>query len=130
MRDGVFLAMDVLRADAPGRCPVILIRTPYDKVKSQANPFVHELARRGYSVALQDCRGRFNSDGVFDPYRQEHHDGFDTIEWLAKKEWCDGNIGMIGGSYVGQNQWYGGSQAPEELKDMVCECYAPRDAMG
>lgn len=119
MRDGVLLAMDLLRPDAPGRFPVILIRTPYNKVASRSKPFLEELARRGYVVAVQDCRGRFNSDGVFDPYRQEHADGFDTIEWLAAQEWCDGNIGMIGGSYNGQTQWFAASKAPKALKAIV-----------
>jgi uncharacterized protein len=119
MRDGVLLAMDLLRPDAPGRFPVILMRTPYNKVKSRSTPFHEDLARRGYIVAFQDCRGRFNSDGLFDPYRQEHADGFDTIEWLEAQEWCDGNIGMIGGSYVGQTQWFAASHAPKALKAIV-----------
>lgn len=122
MRDGVLLAMDLLRPDAEGRFPVILVRTPYNKVayrSSPSAPFQEELARRGYIVAVQDCRGRFNSDGVFDPYRQEHADGFDTIEWLAAQEWCDGNIGMMGRSYVGQTQWFAASHAPKALKAIV-----------
>ncbi len=122
MRDGVLLAMDLLRPDAPGRFPVVLMRTPYNKVAnvtSRHRPFQEQLARCGYIVALQDCRGRFNSDGVFDPYRQEHADGFDTVEWLAAQDWCDGNIGMIGGSYVGQTQWFAASQAPKALKAIV-----------
>ena len=119
MRDGVLLAMDLLRPDSPGRFPVILTRTPYNKVKYRSAPFREDLARRGYVVALQDCRGRVNSDGVFDRYRQEHADGFDTIEWLAAQEWCDGNIGMIGGSYDGQTQWFAASHAPKALKAIV-----------
>src|SRR6185437_7904220 len=98
MRDGVLLAMDLRRPDAAGRFPVILLRTPYNKTAAMSSPrgrpFQEELARRGYIVAVQDCRGRFNSDGEFDPYRHEHADGFDTIEWLEAQEWCDGNIGM------------------------------------
>jgi|SRR5579871_1813811 len=119
MRDGVLLAMDLLRPDTPGRFPVVLIRTPYNKVTYRSRPFHEELARSGYIVAIQDCRGRFNSDGVFDPYRQEHTDGFDTIEWLAAQEWCDGNVGMIGGSYNGQTQWFAASQMPRALKAIV-----------
>ena len=123
MRDGVSLSMDLLRPKAKGRFPVILIRTPYNKVKAgsspQTKPFCDELVRRGYVVAIQDCRGRFNSDGTFDPYRQEHADGFDTIEWLASRDWCDGNIGMIGRSYVGQTQWLAASRAPRALKAIV-----------
>lgn len=120
MRDGVRLAMDLVRPDADGAFPVILIRTPYNKVGVRGrNTLIPELVRRGYIVAIQDCRGRFNSDGEFDPYRQEHRDGFDTVEWLAAQSWCDGNVGMIGGSYVGQTQWFAASQAPRALKAIV-----------
>jgi putative CocE/NonD family hydrolase len=94
----------------------VLIRTPYDKVGNRASAQVQDLARRGYVVAIQDCRGRFNSDGAFDPYRQETDDGFDTVEWVAKQPWCDGSIGMIGGSYVGQTQWFAAARAPKGLK--------------
>jgi putative CocE/NonD family hydrolase len=125
MRDGVHLSMDLLRPDAPGRFPVILMRTPYNKVTSRNRPFQEDLARQGYIVAIQDCRGRFNSDGVFDPYRQEHADGFDTIEWLAAQEWCDGNVGMIGLSYNGQTQWLAASEAPRALKAIVPACSPP-----
>lgn len=123
LRDGVLLAMDVLRPEEPGAYPVVLMRTPYNKVAALAAPrgraFMDRLVRAGYIVAVQDCRGRFNSDGVFDPYRQEHADGFDTVEWLADQDWCDGNVGMIGGSYVGQTQWFAASQAPAALKAIV-----------
>ena len=119
MRDGVKLAMDVITPDGDGPFPVVLTRTPYDKVGVQGNAFAAELVRRGYAVAAQDTRGRFNSDGDFDPYRTDHNDGFDTVNWLAEQPWCDGNVGMIGGSYVGQTQWFAASQAPEALKAIV-----------
>jgi uncharacterized protein len=125
MNDRVQLAMDLIRPDVEGKFPVILIRTPYNKVASRTDPFVEKLARRGYIVAIQDCRGRFNSDGAFDPYRQEHSDGFDTIEWLNRQTWCDGNIGMIGGSYIGQTQWFAASKAPKALKAIVPTCSPP-----
>ena len=125
MRDGVLLAMDLLRPDAPGRFPVILERTPYNKVASRSDPLKEKLVRRGYIVAIQDCRGRFNSDGEFDMYRQEFADGFDTIEWLAGQDWCDGNVGMIGGSYVGQTQWFAAAGAPRALKAIVPTCSPP-----
>lgn len=118
MRDGVELSADLLIPVGKGPFPVILERTPYDK-KNSRNAGTESYARRGYIVALQDCRGRFNSDGVFDPYRQEHKDGFDTVEWLAAQSWCDGNVGMIGCSYSSQTQWYSASQVPEALKAII-----------
>jgi putative CocE/NonD family hydrolase len=125
MRDGVKLAMDLVRPDTDAPCPVVLVRTPYDKVLVRPGAQVEDLARRGYIVAMQDCRGRFNSDGSFDPYRQEHNDGFDTVEWLTKQPWCSGSIGMIGGSYTAQTQWFAASQAPKGLKAIVPHCSPP-----
>jgi putative CocE/NonD family hydrolase len=124
MRDGVLLAMDLIRPKAPGAYPVVLVRTPYDKTQNR-EPFYVELAERGYIVAIQDCRGRFNSDGEFVPYIHEHKDGYDTVEWIAAQPWCDGNIGMAGVSYVGQTQWFAASEAPPHLKCIVPESSPP-----
>ena len=57
MRDGVMLAMDLIRPVEDGAYPVVLVRTPYNKVGSRT-PFLEELAQRGYIVAIQDTRGR------------------------------------------------------------------------
>jgi putative CocE/NonD family hydrolase len=121
MRDGVELAVDLLRPEIAGPLPVVLVRTPYDNVLHRAgHPELYErLAQRGYIVAFNDCRGRFNSDGVFRPYFDEASDGYDTVEWVAAQDWCDGNVGMTGGSYVGQTQWFAASQRPPSLKAIV-----------
>ena len=118
MRDGVELAVDLLRPELPGPLPVVLLRTPYDKMLTRSDVY-EKLAQRGYIIAFGDCRGRFNSDGVFRPYFDEADDGYDTVEWIAAQDWCDGNVGMTGGSYVGQTQWYAASQRPPHLKAIV-----------
>src|SRR5262249_56980301 len=120
--DGVELALDVLRPDVPGPLPVVLLRSPYEKVSHRRLELYERLARRGYIVAFNDCRGRFNSDGVFRPYFDEADDGFDTVEWIAAQDWCDGNIGMYGSSYVGQTQWFAASRRPPHLKAIVPAC--------
>lgn len=122
MRDGVELALDVVLPDDADRpLPVALVRTPYDKVIARAGDeaLVELLIENRYAVAYNDCRGRFNSDGEFFPYWNEHGDGYDTVEWVAAQEWCDGNVGMFGISYVGQTQWYAASEAPPHLKAIV-----------
>jgi len=121
MRDGVELALDLVRPDADGPLPVVLVRTPYDKTLTRryGEEQFHRLATRGYIVAVNDCRGRFNSDGTFFPYFNEHDDGYDTVEWIATQAWCDGNIGMLGASYVGQTQWLAASRVPPHLKAIV-----------
>ena len=102
MRDGVRLCALVFHPRAAGRVPTILIRTPYNK--GVANPY-ESFIRRGYNVVIQDVRGRYHSGGEFDPLNQEGRDGYDTIEWIAKQPWSDGQVGMLGGSYVGIAQW-------------------------
>ncbi len=113
MRDGVRLACDIYRpADLAGPSPVLLERTPYDKLgvnhadRTAAAPvpvskpkIAAQFARAGYVVAVQDCRGRYASEGVFEKYLMEAEDGFDTIAWLAAQPWCDGKVGTYGLSY-------------------------------
>src|SRR5439155_6512334 len=62
-------------------------------------------AERGYAVVVQDVRGRYASEGVFQPLSQEGRDGYDTLDWIARQPWSDGKVGMIGGSYLGIVQW-------------------------
>jgi putative CocE/NonD family hydrolase len=83
MRDGVVLRADVYRPAASGRFPTLVYRTPYGRTETPPDPLVLRAVRRGYAVVLQDVRGRYGSDGVFEPYRQEGRDGYDTIEWAA-----------------------------------------------
>jgi len=104
MRDGVELSANILRPVGGGRVPTLLVRTPYDKGDDIA-PFYRGFARRGYAVVIQDVRGRFDSQGVFDPLRQEAADTEDTLNWIARQSWSNRRIGMLGGSYLGIVQW-------------------------
>ena len=105
MRDGVRLATDLY---LPPRlpAPVIAVRTPYGRdADNLVAPFI-AFARRGYVVAVQDLRGTGDSEpGDHDFYMFEPQDGYDFVEWVSAQDWCDGFIGSIGGSYVGQVQW-------------------------
>ncbi len=117
MRDGVKLATDIYLPDAEGRFPLILARTPYKKEMSELQARYY--ARRGYAFAVQDCRGRFASEGTWEPFVNEAQDGYDTIEWLAGQEWCDGKVGMLGASYVGWVQWWAASLNPPHLVTII-----------
>lgn len=50
-------------------------------------------------------RGRFGSEGVFDPCAQEEADGADAVAWLAARPECDGAVGMWGASYASDTQF-------------------------
>lgn len=118
MRDGTQLAADVYRPNAPGRFPAILLRTPYLKNGDNALALGRYFAQRGYALVWQDVRGRGDSDGAFVPYRNEGRDGYDTIEWCAAQPWSDGNIGTMGGSYLGRIQWLAALEHPPHLRAM------------
>jgi putative CocE/NonD family hydrolase len=113
MRDGVALVSDIYRPDADGRFPVLLQRTPYDRLREFKEG--HDLARHGYVVIIQDVRGRFDSEGEFYPFRHESRDGFDTVEWAASLPYADGQVGMFGGSYVGATQMLAAMAGPPHL---------------
>jgi uncharacterized protein len=120
MRDGVKLRADVYRPSSGGPFPVLVFRTPYGKHFAAKSDGVHlKAVERGYAVVMQDVRGRYASDGIFDPYRQERYDGYDTIEWAAAQAWSDGRIGTYGLSYPGAVQWLAALEAPPHLKSMA-----------
>jgi putative CocE/NonD family hydrolase len=119
MRDGVHLQADVLRPEKTGRFPTLVYRTPYDRKRSRENAVVSGAVERGYAVVLQDVRGRYGSEGVFVPYRNEGRDGYDTIEWAAAQSWSTGEIGTFGLSYPGAVQWLAAVESPPHLKAMV-----------
>jgi uncharacterized protein len=104
MRDGVHLDSSIFLPAASGRYPTILLRTPYGKGSDLPRGYSSFL-NHGYAVMLQDVRGRYSSEGVFDALNQEGPDGDDTINWIAAQPWSDGKVGMTGGSYLGIAQW-------------------------
>jgi hypothetical protein len=93
---------------------VLLHRTPYGKGDGRApgGAFIQKAIARGYAVFVQDVRGRYASDGDFDPYRQEGRDGYDTVEWIATQPWSNGRIGTYGVSYPAATQWLLAVEAP------------------
>ena len=120
MRDGVVLRAIVMRPAGPGRFPVLVYRTPYGAASAITSYTTFRRAvDRGYAVVAQDVRGRYRSDGEFNPYRQEGHDGYDTIEWAAAQPWSTGAVGTFGLSYPGAVQWLAAVESPPHLKAMV-----------
>jgi putative CocE/NonD family hydrolase len=125
MRDGVKLAADVWLPEAPGRYPVLLARTPYMKTSLGLSEWAVYFASRGYVFAVQDTRGRGDSEGEFDAFFSEGKDGYDTIEWLAAQPWSNGRVGTLGPSYLGTVQWLTAREQPPHLV-----CMAPTASAG
>ncbi|MBI3327993.1 MAG: CocE/NonD family hydrolase [Nitrospinae bacterium] len=122
MRDGTTLYADVYRPEAPGKYPVILLRTPYNKTFGriaylQLDPM--RTASQGYALVIQDTRGRFTSEEEFYCFKYESEDGYDTVEWAARQPWSDSSVGMYGASYMGATQWLTAIARPPHLKCIV-----------
>lgn len=118
MRDGVLLATDLYRNRDGAAAPVLVMRSPYDKERA-VSPDVLRMVQAGYHVVIQDTRGRFASQGDFQPNFQEVNDGADCYAWVAQQPWCDGRMGTLGTSYLGQVQWLAAPAMPEAVKSMV-----------
>jgi uncharacterized protein len=125
MPDGVTLVADHYFPTAVGAFPTILIRTPYGRdVRGLTLGLLHmfvsqRFAERGYHVLVQDTRGRFDSEGEWEPFVAEARDGRATLEWIARQLWFDGNLGMWGPSYEGYVQWAAAVDAPDYFKAML-----------
>ena len=135
MRDGTILRGDLYRpVDSlePGRAaPGVVTRTPYDKELSGAGlvavmPNALKLAERGYAVVVCDTRGRYASEGEFNPFHQEGPDGYDTLEWVAAQQWCDGKTAIYGPSYVGATTMLAAREAPPSLRCAIPDHHGGR----
>ncbi len=113
MRDGVELATSVYRPDGDGPWPVIVERTPYSKARGAAKG--QRLTTAGYVYVHQDSRGRFRSEGAYEPYQTDIKDGYDTIEWAAVQPWSDGKVGVTGRSAMGIHANLAAAGAPPHL---------------
>jgi putative CocE/NonD family hydrolase len=122
LSDGVTLLSDHYYPEGNGPWPTLLMRQPYGRDIASTVVYAHPVwfARHGYHVAIQDVRGRGDSEGTFYPFRSEGRDGAETIAWLRRHEACNGRVGMYGFSYQGATQLLAAAEQPEGL-----ECIAP-----
>lgn len=131
MPDGVTLATDhyAPRHNGGGAdsFPTILIRTPYGRALAPAF-HARRFAERGYHVLVQDVRGRFGSEGEFEPFVHEQADGLATLSWLQRQPWYNGVAGTWGQSYLAYTQWALATAAPDALNTVFPSLPSSRGA--
>ena len=145
MRDGVKVCVDIYRPDTSEKLPVLLAFAIYNKdfqgpdVARELPPQpawtplwtgpleagdTHFLVSRGYIHVIGSPRGVGKSEGG----GSRQWDSYDLIEWIAAQPWCDGNIGMVGISGFGAEQFHVAKQQPPHLKAIFP--FDPRGAYG
>ena len=128
--DGVRLAADLFvptGGEEGERFPVLLEYLPYRKTESRNrdHAMYSYFVRRGYVVARVDMRGTGNSEGRLIAYEytdQENDDGEVIIDWLSKKPFSNGNVGMFGISWGGFNSIHIAMRNPPALKAIIAIC--------
>ena len=103
MRDGTNLATDIFTQEKESNWPVVLMRTPYNK--DEFPVAIEKIVDAGYAFVIQDCRGRFSSEGRFEALVDESKDGEDTVRWILDQRWCNGKVGLFGMSYLAATSW-------------------------
>ncbi len=104
MSDGTRLATDIYLPRNSGPLPVVLTRLPYGTDSIVYKELARLFVRTGYVFVAQDTRGTYDSEGRWFPFIFEYEDGHDTVKWLNEQNFCNGRIGMWGGSYFGYTQ--------------------------
>jgi putative CocE/NonD family hydrolase len=135
MPDGVRLFADLYLPRDPGPHPVVLIRTPYGRHNEQPRgggllmDFAGKrFAARGFATVAQSVRGRFASEGVFDPRVNDTVDGRVTLDWIANQPWAGDAVAMWGMSYLGFMQWALAGDPPPQLKALAPSFTSPQGA--
>ncbi|MGS2740655.1 CocE/NonD family hydrolase [Sinomicrobium sp. M5D2P17] len=97
--------------------PVILVYNIY------AGDYDFETAKRaainGYVGVTVNTRGKRKSPDKIAPFEHDGRDAYDVIDWISKQSWCNGKIGMMGGSYLGFSQWSAVKKLHPALKTIV-----------
>jgi putative CocE/NonD family hydrolase len=119
LRDGITLSADLTLPEVLP-APAVVSRTPYGKTGERQSDRAAVFATAGYAAVFVDVRGRGDSDGQFQPYRNDGPDGYDVIGWAAAQEWCTGDVATHGASYPSRIQWLTALEHPPALRAMVC----------
>ncbi|WP_409416052.1 CocE/NonD family hydrolase [Flavobacterium sp. PS2] len=127
-RDGALISAIIVRKKGiTTPQPVILQFTIY--VRDRDIKGLKEAADNGYVGVMAYSRGKRLSPNEIFPYEHDGKDTYDVIDWTSKQSWCNGKIGMFGGSYNGFTQWASAKKLHPALKTIV-PYVANRPGMG
>jgi putative CocE/NonD family hydrolase len=129
-RDGAIISAIVARHPSTKEPKTVILQsTIYVRDTGRDLTSLKEAIERGYIGVMAYTRGkRYSADDIW-PYEHEVNDTYDVIDWISEQPWCDGRIGMFGGSYNGFTQWAATKKMHPALKTIV-PYVASRPGMG
>lgn len=98
--------------------PVVLFYTTYYQGVND-NRIGKRAADRDYACVIAYAHGIRTNLKEYVPYEHEGKDVYDIIDWISKQSWCNGKVGMYGGSYTGFSQWATAKKLHPALKTIV-----------
>lgn len=117
--DGAALSVMVVRKrEVKVPLPAVLYFTVYTNPARYLKE-AKDIADRGYVGVVAETRGKHLSPDTILPYEHEVNDVNVVIDWVSKQSWCNGSVGMYGGSYVGFAQWAATKHLHPALKTIV-----------
>jgi len=123
MHDGAKIAAVIARDRKTTQPqPVVLMSTIYastDEVSS-----AKQIASHGYVGIILNIRGKYIAGPAIVPWEHDAEDLYDAIDWISKQSWCNGKVGMYGGSYLGFTQWAATKKLHPALKTIVPQAAA------
>lgn len=123
MRDGVHLHTRVYFPNKGDSWPCILVRNPYPHNHALIEASYTQFVKHGYVLVIQSCRGTGQSEGEWAPFVNEREDGIDTVQWLVKQTFQNGNIALFGQSYSSFTTWIMADSFPEEVKTVFLDLF-------
>lgn len=116
-RDHAIITAIIARKKSDTALPAILTFTIYPGplLRSTAMTF----AARDYVGVVATTRGKRLSPQEVEPFEHDAEDAYDIIEWISKQTWCNGKVGMYGGSYNGFSTWAATKNIHPALKTII-----------
>ncbi len=118
MRDGSLVSAFVVKSRNKNYpMPVILNFSIYPRTSDKS---VAKIAvSNGYTAVVAYTRGKHLSPDDIEPFEHDSEDAYDVIDWISKQSWCNGKVGMYGGSYLGFTQMAAAKNIHPALKTIV-----------
>lgn len=117
MPDGSTIALTVVRQKKDTMSlPVVLMYNIYAGFDIKR---CKEAANRGFVGVVANTRGKRLSNDSINPFEYDAKDAYHIIDWISKQTWCNGKLGMYGGSYLGFSQWSAVKYLHPALKTIV-----------